>query len=76
MLSGEIYLSRLFKSARSFCLFSAKVEALKTFSRFESLRGQLNTIGTLEMENKEQTLANIPSQIGPLKAETNYLQAY
>jgi hypothetical protein len=33
-------------------------------------------IGKLEKVNKEQMLANIPSQIGQLGAGTNYLQTY
>jgi hypothetical protein len=33
-------------------------------------------IGKLELGNEEQMLVNIPSETGPLKAGTNYLQAY
>jgi hypothetical protein len=32
-------------------------------------------IGKSGLGNKEQMLVNIPSQIGPLKSGTNYLQA-
>ena len=61
MFPGELYLLHVFESAPSLCLFSVKVETLKPFSRFKSLRGQRNTIGKLEIGNKEQMLVNIPS---------------
>ena len=37
---------------------------------------QVGTIIIGKLANREQMLVNIPSYIGPLKAGTNYLQAY
>ena len=56
ILSDELHLLHVFKTARAFCLFFAKVEELKTFSHFKTLRGQHNTIAKSGLGNKEHML--------------------